>query len=94
MEWAGHVTGDGFSCQGNILANDRVVPAMVRAFEVAKRTDSLAEAFRKLQGRGLSMIPVVEMGRLVGIVTLQNLTHSMALLAESRRLKQAEQAND
>jgi uncharacterized Ntn-hydrolase superfamily protein len=35
-EWAGHVTGDGFSCQGNILANDRVVPAMVRAFESAR----------------------------------------------------------
>jgi uncharacterized Ntn-hydrolase superfamily protein len=36
LDWAGHVTGDGFTCQGNILANDRVVPAMVRAFE-AKR---------------------------------------------------------
>lgn len=34
--WAGHVTGDGFSCQGNILANDRVVPAMVRAFESSR----------------------------------------------------------
>jgi uncharacterized Ntn-hydrolase superfamily protein len=33
QEWAGHVTGDGFSCQGNILENDSVVPAMVRAFE-------------------------------------------------------------
>ena len=70
--------------------NGYVQPAMERSFEVAKRTDSLADAFRKLQGRGLSMIPVVDMGRLVGIVTLQNLTHSMALLAESRRLKRAE----
>lgn len=41
LDWAGHVAGDGFSCQGNILANDRVVPAMVRAFE-AKR-GSLAQ---------------------------------------------------
>jgi uncharacterized Ntn-hydrolase superfamily protein len=40
-DWAGHITGDGFSCQGNILANDRVVPSMVRAFE-AKR-GALAE---------------------------------------------------
>jgi Zn-dependent protease/CBS domain-containing protein len=72
--------------------NGYVQPAMVRSFEVAKRTDSLADAFRKLHGRGLSMIPVVDMGRLVGIVTLQNLTHSMALLAESRRLKRAEEA--
>jgi Zn-dependent protease/CBS domain-containing protein len=71
--------------------NGYVQPAMVRSFEVAKRGDSLAEAFRKLGGRGLSMIPVVDSGRLVGIVTMQNLMHSMALLAESRRLKRAEE---
>ena len=72
--------------------NGYVQPAMVRSFDVASRTDSLADAFRKLHGRGLSMIPVVDTGRLVGIVTLQNLTHSIALLAESRRLKRAEEA--
>jgi Zn-dependent protease/CBS domain-containing protein len=74
--------------------NGYVQPAMVRSFEVAKRTDSLAEAFRKLGARGLSMIPVVDSGRLVGIVTMQNLMHSMALLAESRRLKRAEEDNE
>ena len=74
--------------------NGYIQPAMVRSFEVARRTDSLAEAFRKLHGRGLSMIPVVDTGRLVGIVTLQNLTHSIALLAESRRLKRAEEADE
>jgi len=41
LDWAGHVTGDGFTCQGNILANDRVVPAMVRAFE--SKRGSLAQ---------------------------------------------------
>jgi Zn-dependent protease/CBS domain-containing protein len=71
--------------------NGYVQPAMVRSFEIAKRTDSLAEAFRKLGARGLSMIPVVDSGRLVGIVTMQNLMHSMALLAESRRLQRAEE---
>jgi Zn-dependent protease/CBS domain-containing protein len=74
--------------------NGYVQPAMVRSFEVAKRTDSLAEAFRKLGARGLSMIPVVDSGRLVGIVTMQNLMHSMALLAESRRLKRAEEDSE
>jgi Zn-dependent protease/CBS domain-containing protein len=74
--------------------NGYVQPAMVRSFEVARRRDSLADAFRKLHGRGLSMIPVVDTGRLVGIVTLQNLTHSIALLAESRRLKRAEEAGE
>jgi uncharacterized Ntn-hydrolase superfamily protein len=37
-DWAGHVTGDGFSCQGNILATERVVPSMVRAFEAKRGT--------------------------------------------------------
>jgi Zn-dependent protease/CBS domain-containing protein len=74
--------------------NGYVQPAMVCSFDVARRTDSLADAFRKLHGRGLSMIPVVDTGRLVGIVTLQNLTHSIALLAESRRLKRAEEAGE
>ncbi len=35
-DWAGHLLGDGYSCQGNILANERVVPAMAGAFERAK----------------------------------------------------------
>jgi uncharacterized Ntn-hydrolase superfamily protein len=30
---AGHVVGEGFSCQGNLLASDRVVPAMAKTFE-------------------------------------------------------------
>jgi len=73
--------------------NGYVQPEMMRSFEVAKRTDSLADAFRKLNGKRLSMLPVVDTGRLVGIVTLQNLTHSMALLAEARRLQRAEADN-
>ncbi len=32
-EFAGHETGDGFSCQGNILFGPEVVPAMARSFE-------------------------------------------------------------
>jgi uncharacterized Ntn-hydrolase superfamily protein len=34
-DWAGHRTGDGFSCQGNILVGPEVVDAMVEAFERA-----------------------------------------------------------
>lgn len=33
MEWAGHVVGDGFACQGNILLSHEVVEAMARAME-------------------------------------------------------------
>lgn len=71
--------------------NGYVQSAMMKTFEIAKRTDTLANAFRKLGVRGLTMIPVVDDLRLVGIVTLQNLTHSMALLVESRRLRRAQE---
>jgi Zn-dependent protease len=67
--------------------NGYVQGAMNKVFEIASRSESLASAFRKLTGRGLTLIPVVDEERLVGIVTLQNLMHSMGLLAESRRLK-------
>ncbi|HVO60521.1 MAG TPA: site-2 protease family protein [Terriglobales bacterium] len=67
--------------------NGYVQSVMSRIFEVAGRGESLASAFRKLTAKNLSLIPVVEDQRLVGIVTLQNLMHSMALLAESRKLR-------
>jgi uncharacterized Ntn-hydrolase superfamily protein len=35
MDWAGHVVGDGFAAQGNILAGARVVTAIAEAFESA-----------------------------------------------------------
>ncbi len=72
--------------------NGYVQSAMIRAFEIAQRNDSLASAFGKLGGRGLNMIPVVDQQRLVGIVTMQNLMHSMALLAETRRLRRQQEA--
>ena len=33
LEWAGHVTGKGYSCQGNILSSSKVVESMARAYE-------------------------------------------------------------
>jgi Zn-dependent protease/predicted transcriptional regulator len=70
--------------------NGYVQAAMNKLFEVSARQESLASAFRKITSRNLSIIPVVEDQRLVGIVTLQNLRHSMALLAESRKLRRDE----
>ncbi len=67
--------------------NGYVQSAMNRFFEAAGKNESLASAFRKLSARNLSLIPVVDEQRLIGIVTLQNLMHSMALLAESRKLR-------
>lgn len=69
--------------------NGYVQAVMNRIFEVAAKQESLASAFRKLSARNLSIIPVVDEQQLVGIVTLQNLMHSMSLLAESRKLRRA-----
>ena len=71
--------------------NAYVQSIMNRAYEVANRTDSLASAFRKITRHGLTIIPVVDQEHLVGIVTLQNLMHSMSVLAESRKLRRIQE---
>ena len=70
--------------------NGYVQAVMNKIFEVSLRQDTLSSAFRKLTSRNSSIIPVVEDQRLIGIVTLQNLMHSMALLAETRKLRRDE----
>ena len=69
--------------------NGYVQSVMNRVYEVAQRQESLASAFRKVTRHRLTIIPVVEDQRLIGIVTLQNVMHSMALLAETRKLHRA-----
>ena len=71
--------------------NGYVQSVMNRIVEVCQKGESLATAFRKITAKGLTMIPVVDQQKLVGIVTLQNLSHNMALLAESRRLKRLDE---
>jgi len=36
FEWAGHIVGKNFSCQGNILASEEVVKAMAKAFKTTR----------------------------------------------------------
>lgn len=69
--------------------NGYVQSIMSKGFQVAQPEDSLGQTFRRISaGRGLSLVSVLDGEQLVGIVTLQNLMHSMGLLAESRRLQQ------
>jgi Zn-dependent protease/CBS domain-containing protein len=68
--------------------NGYVQGVMQRAFPTAQPEDSLGATISRFAGRGMSLVPVTESGRIVGIVTLQNLMHSMGLLTESRRLRQ------
>ena len=71
-----------------------VQAVMIRMVEAAQRSESLAAAFRRLNARKLNLVPVVENDNLIGIVTRQNLMHSMSLLAESRRFRQSLQDED
>ncbi len=73
--------------------NGYVQSVMSRAFQVARPEDTLGATIRRLTaGRGLSLIPVTESGRVVGIVSVQNLMSSMTLLAEQRRLEKEDAA--
>jgi CBS domain-containing protein/Zn-dependent protease len=71
--------------------NGYVQSVMSRAFQVARPEDTLGTTIRRITaGRGLSLIPVAESGRVVGIVSVQNLMSSMSLLAEQRRIESLE----
>ena len=49
IPYAGHVTGDGFSCQANMMAREGVPEAMAAAFEQA-HGDLAARLFAALEG--------------------------------------------
>jgi CBS domain-containing protein/Zn-dependent protease len=71
--------------------NGYVQSVMSRAFQVARPEDTLGTTIRRITaGHGLSLIPVTESGRVVGIVSVQNLMSSMSLLAEQRRYEREE----
>ncbi len=71
--------------------NGYIQSVMSRAFQVARPEDTLGTTIRRLTaGRGLSLIPVTDSGRVVGIVSVQNLMSSMTLLAEQRRIEREE----
>jgi CBS domain-containing protein/Zn-dependent protease len=71
--------------------NGYVQAVMNRAFQVARPEDTLGTTIRRLTaGHGLSLIPITDSGRVVGIVSVQNLMSSMALLAEQRRIEREE----
>jgi len=71
--------------------NGYVQSVMSRAFQVARPGDTLGATIRRLTaGHGMGLIPVTESGRVVGIVSVQNLMNSMALLSEQRRVERQE----
>jgi CBS domain-containing protein/Zn-dependent protease len=71
--------------------NSYVQGVMTRSFQTALPDDSLVKTLRRIMGeRGAQLVPVMEGERIVGIVTPQNLSQSMGLLNQSRRMKRTE----
>src|SRR5207302_4890098 len=74
--------------------NAYVQSVMNKAFDISQRSETLASALKKFTAKELTVLPVVDAGRLVGIVTLQNLMHSMALLSESRKITRVDDEDE
>jgi Zn-dependent protease/predicted transcriptional regulator len=71
--------------------NGYIQGVMTRSFQTAQPDDSLVKTLRRIMaGHGVQMVPVIEGDRIVGIITPQNLAHSMGLLNQRRRLRSQE----
>jgi CBS domain-containing protein len=71
--------------------NSYVQGVMTKSFQTALPDDSLVKTLRRILGeQGAQLVPVMEGERIVGIVTPQNLSLSMGLLNQSRRMKRTE----
>jgi CBS domain-containing protein len=71
--------------------NSYVQGVMTRSFQTALPEDSLVRTLGRITGaQGAQLVPVMQGERIVGIVTPQNLSQSMGLLNQSRRIHRPE----
>ena len=71
--------------------NSYVQGVMTRNFQTALPEDSLVNTLGRITGaQGAQLVPVMQGERIVGIVTPQNLSQSMGLLNQSRRIHRPE----
>jgi Zn-dependent protease/predicted transcriptional regulator len=71
--------------------NGYVQGVMTRSFQTAQPDDSLVKTLRRIMaGQGAQMVPVLEGDRIVGIITPQNLAHSMGMLNQRRKMRPQE----
>ena len=68
--------------------NSYVQGVMTRSFQTARPEDSLVHTLGRITGaQGAQLVPVMQGERIVGIVTPQNLSQSMGLLNQTRRMR-------
>ena len=71
--------------------NSYVQGVMTRSFQTAQPEDSLVRTLGRITaGQGAQLVPVMQGERIVGIVTPQNLSQSMGLISQSRRIRRNE----
>ncbi len=71
--------------------NGYVQGVMTRSFQTAHPNDALVKTLRRVMaGQGAQLLPVLEGERVVGIITPQNLAHSLGMLNQSRKVRPAE----
>ncbi len=58
-----------------------VASAMRRDFRLAERSEMIGPVFRRLQGNSCRTVPVLDGGRLVGLVTLDNIGEFLSIQA-------------
>jgi len=75
--------------------NGYVQGVMTRSFQTAQPDDSLVKTLRRIMaGQGAQLVPILDGDRIVGIITPQNLAHSMGLLNARRRMSQQQQQHE
>jgi Zn-dependent protease/predicted transcriptional regulator len=75
--------------------NGYVQGVMTRSFQTAGPDDSLVKTLRRIAtGQGAQLVPVMEGDRIVGIITPQNLAHSMTMLNQRRRMRERDAVRD
>jgi Zn-dependent protease/predicted transcriptional regulator len=74
--------------------NGYVQGVMTKTFQIAQPDDSLVKTLRRIMGgQGAQLVPILDGDRIVGIITPQNLAHSMNLLNARRRLQRQERTD-
>ncbi|MEO6804210.1 MAG: site-2 protease family protein [Granulicella sp.] len=71
--------------------NGYVQGVMTKSFQSAHPDDSLVKTLRRvMSGRGAQLLPILEGERVVGIITPQNLAHSIGMLNHGHKTRPAE----
>jgi Zn-dependent protease/predicted transcriptional regulator len=74
--------------------NGYVQGVMTKSFQTAGPDDSLVKTLKRIMaGTGAQLVPVLEGDRIVGIITPQNLAHSMGMLNQRRRMQDRNNAD-